>query len=157
MYETLLLMLQQHKWTRQPKSGCVAKFRKKQQTCNIGYTVKFNEPGQPIAPSAHMMRDEFKMYNECKRLFPDFQFESIQINKNFQCPRHKDGKNVGKSLLMGLGDYTGGETGVCGLKSEGIEELYDIRYKPIIFDGSKHEHWVEPYEGDRYSIVLFNL
>jgi hypothetical protein len=104
-----------------------------------------------------MMRDEFKMYNECKRLFPDFQFESIQINKNFQCPRHKDGKNVGNSLLMGLGDYTGGESGVCGLTSEGIDELYDIRYKPIIFDGSKYEHWVEPYTGDRYSIVLFNI
>ena len=39
-------------------------------------------------------------------------FEPIgynQYNKNHRCAKHKDGRNVGESYIIGLGDYTGGE------------------------------------------------
>jgi len=156
-YTDLLSMLVEYPWSRQSLGSRVAAFRKGQYTANVGFTIRFMEEGHPVMPSMAMYKNEFKIYNECKRLFPDFPFESIQINKNFECPRHRDMRNKGDTLLMGLGDYTGGRTGVQGLKQEGEDNLYDIRYSPLIFNGSQHEHWVEPFGGDRYSIVLFDL
>ena len=59
------------------------------------------------------------------------------INRNAQFTPHVDsGRGLGQSLSMivGLGDYTGG-----GLFIEG--ECHDIRYKPLEFDGWKERHW----------------
>ena len=38
---------------------------------------------------------------------------------------------------------------------EGIYKA-DSHYKPVKFNGSKYEHWVEDYEGERYSLVFFS-
>ena len=40
---------------------------------------------------------------------PKFKYTTIQYNKNHRCAKHKDGRNVGVSYIIGLGDYTGGE------------------------------------------------
>ena len=40
---------------------------------------------------------------------PKFQFTTIQYNKNMRAARHVDGRNVGTSYIIGLGNYTGGE------------------------------------------------
>ena len=52
---------------------------------------------------------------------------------------------------MGWGDYTGGElcverNGVC---------RYDIQYKPLVLDFSKHYHCVMPFVGNRFSLVFY--
>ena len=85
--------------------------------------------------------------------FPDFNYSQVQMNKNFLCPPHRDSKNIGESVLVAFGDYTGGLTGV-DINSK-VEKL-DPRLEPVRFDGSKNLHWVEPYEGKRYSLVFFN-
>ena len=85
--------------------------------------------------------------------FPEFKWTQVQMNKNFRCPEHFDPMNVGESVLISFGDYTGGLTGVK--KEDGIVK-YDSRTNPIKFDGSKYLHWVEPFEGNRYSLVFFN-
>jgi len=77
-------------------------------------------------------------------------FTSIQVNDNVVCAKHKDKGNVGTSYIVAFGDYTGGELNVEGT-------LYDIRYKPLLFDGSKQLHGTEPYVGSRYSIVFFTI
>lgn len=61
-----------------------------------------------------------------------------------------NGKGAGQSLSMivGLGDYTGGELGV-------EQSRYDIRYRPLQFDGWRSRHWTFPYEGERFSLVWF--
>jgi len=79
-----------------------------------------------------------------------FAFNSIHVNNCVICPKHKDSKNQGKSLLISFGDYEG-----CKLMVEGTE--YDTNCQPIIFDGSSLEHWNTPLiSGNKYSIVFFN-
>ena len=85
--------------------------------------------------------------------FPDFKYSQIQINKNYRIPKHKDSTNVGISTLCCFGDYTGGMT--C-INHDGIIIRADAREKPITFNGSELEHWVEEFEGDRYSLVYFH-
>lgn len=79
-----------------------------------------------------------------------FEFNSIHVNNNVECPPHKDAKNQGKSLLISFGDYEG-----CKLVINGKE--YDANCQPILFDGSKLEHYNTPLiSGNKYSIIFFN-
>ena len=73
------------------------------------------------------------------------------VNCNAQFTPHVDsGTGAGQSLSMivGLGNYNGG-----GLYVEG--ESFDIRYKPIEFDGWNLRHWTASFEGERFSLVWF--
>eukprot|EP00957_Ditylum_brightwellii_P131282 10012860-Ditylum_brightwellii.AAC.1 len=73
------------------------------------------------------------------------------INCNAQFTPHVDsGRGSGQSLSMivGLGDYIGGELAVEG-------SMYDIRYEPLEFDGWKLRHWTNMYQGERFSLVWF--
>jgi hypothetical protein len=73
------------------------------------------------------------------------------INANAAFTPHVDsGQGAGQSLSMivGLGDYTGGE--LC------VEDaVHDIRYQPLEFDGWKLRHWTRPFSGERFSLVWF--
>lgn len=65
--------------------------------------------------------------------------------------RHVDsgaGAGQSTSLIVGLGDYSGGD-----LVLEG--EQKDIRYKAIEFNGWKQRHWTMPFKGERFSLVWF--
>lgn len=75
-------------------------------------------------------------------------FTQCQINKNLQCPKHKDRANTKKSVLISLGDYTGGKIVI-----EGIE--YDALNRPTIFDGKNMEHYNTPHLGIKYSLIFF--
>lgn len=85
-----------------------------------------------------------------KSLDPNFRFTKITLNKNNQCLPHRDSTNIGVTMIKSLGDYEGGllclETG----------EKIDLRHKPFYFYGAEVTHWVEPFKGDRYTIVYYN-
>ncbi len=100
-------------------------------------------------PELESIFQEFRDFH-----FPDFEFSQVQINLNYKIPRHIDGANVGKSYLVCLGNYTGGLT--CIEYSKDNIKKVDGRKEPISFDGSKYYHWVEDFEGDRYSLVFFD-
>eukprot|EP00804_Cyclotella_cryptica_P031409 CCRYP_012212-RA/>CCRYP_012212-RA protein AED:0.33 eAED:0.33 QI:0/0.33/0.5/1/0.33/0.5/4/647/1166 len=73
------------------------------------------------------------------------------VNRNAQFTPHVDsgrgfGQNV--SMIVGLGNYTGGEIIVEGVS-------YPIRYHALEFDGWKQLHWTSPFVGERYSLVWF--
>jgi tRNA U38,U39,U40 pseudouridine synthase TruA len=73
------------------------------------------------------------------------------VNCNAEFTPHVDsGRGSGQSLSMivGLGDYAGGELYVEG-------DLFDIRFKPIEFDGWKLRHWTNHFQGERFSLVWF--
>ncbi len=80
-------------------------------------------------------------------LNPDFTYTSITVNKNFQSFPHYD-RNEGLSMITALGSFTGGNLNIEG-------QSYNIRNKVRYFDGSFQEHWTEPFEGTRYSIIYF--
>ena len=84
---------------------------------------------------------------------PDFPFTNVYINKNTVCKKHVDSKNVGKTLLVGFGDYSGGKT-VLHINDETIK--FNINRNSLIFNGSEIQHESEPFEGTRYSLVFFN-
>ena len=85
--------------------------------------------------------------------FPGFEFTGVQLNKNYRILPHKDNANIGKSWLITMGNFTGGRTIV---EMPSTLKFYDARKEPITFDGSKYLHWVEQFEGERYSAVFFN-
>ena len=70
-----------------------------------------------------------------------------RLNKNLKSKPHVDKNNVGDSYIIALGDFTGGELSIEG-------QSHNIRNRWKRFDGRK-AHWVEPFLGERYSIVFF--
>jgi len=83
---------------------------------------------------------------------PNFKFTTIQINKNVKCPAHRDKNNVGASIALGLGDYTGG--GIEQYEEDGSITYLDNHNKCVYQDGSllhKTADWV----GTRYAIIFF--
>lgn len=95
-----------------------------------------------------------KIHDEIMRIgnliCPDgFSFNSVQLNENVTCPPHKDSKNVGFSILVSFGNYTGGNIVVDNV-------VYDARHHPIMFNGAELEHYNTPdLEGHKYSLVFF--
>ena len=110
----------------------------------LGYTkVKCCNP---------ILEEVFKEFQQL--YFPDFEYTSVQLTKNFEIKRHIDSINVGESILCCFGEYMGGQTVVE--KPEG-DWILDARIKPYKFNGSKYYHYVLPFEGGtRYSLVFFN-
>lgn len=73
------------------------------------------------------------------------------VNRNARFTPHVDsgrGKGQSVSMIVGLGNYTGGETIVEG-------KPYAIRYDALEFDGWNQLHWTNSFVGERYSLVWF--
>ena len=119
-YRKLLKALEDYKYTIVSKDADKSYSKMRRDVCsnNVGYTLHIGKTEQPLLPSLCMKKNKGKIYKCCEELWGDiFDFDSgvlIQVNKNFKCPPHKDSKNNGESLLMGLGDYIGGETYIEG-------------------------------------------
>ena len=75
----------------------------------------------------------------------------VAINRRASFRPHIDsgaGHGQSLSLIVGLGDYVGGEICVEG-------DTHSIRYSPLEFDGWKKLHWTLPFQGERFSLVWF--
>jgi len=100
------------------------------------------------------------LFEEASKLMkqhnPNFKFTSIQVNKNQKASKHKDGNNVGKSYIIGLGDYTGGEVRVYDEQGDKFHDI-NIKNRWGTFDGSKLEHETLAFKGERYSLVYYNV
>jgi len=105
----------------------------------------------------------------------DFPFTTIQVNKNYAARPHVDKNNLGQSLIIGLGDYKGGELWIH--EDDGNVELtlkedialphytegallkgrnMDIRNTWESFDGNQL-HFTQPFTGNRYTLIYFTL
>jgi len=82
---------------------------------------------------------------------PNFKYSTIQVNYGFACKKHCDKNNVGPSYTISLGDFDGGELEVDDRE---YVTTYVSKNRFIKFNGN-NEHWVLPFEGERYSIVYF--
>ena len=74
---------------------------------------------------------------------------AVNFNASFT-PHVDSGTGLGQSLslIVGLGDYKGGDLFVEG-------NPHHIRYRPLEFDGWKQRHWTGNYFGERFSLVWF--
>lgn len=118
-------------------------YRKKDETTGLSLT-KCKE----MYPKLDAIFHEFgNLY------FNDFVFTQVQMNKNYLCNRHKDGTNIGESILLTLGDYTGGNT-IIEYENENKE--INSHYQLQKFNGSKYYHYTKPFQGTRYALVFFN-
>lgn len=84
--------------------------------------------------------------------YAGFDFNSVYVNKNVVCKWHIDSKNVGESLLVGVGNYTGGQS---ALRINNKERKFHIKSQSLLFNGSEIEHRSLPFKGIRYSLVFF--
>ena len=100
--------------------------------------------------------DMFKEYS--KNHFPEFEWTEIQINHmptGCRIKEHLDKINVGNSMLVSFGDYTGGTTYVKN-KNDRNYEIHDCRLQPICFNGAERLHGVHTISnGERFSLVFY--
>lgn len=82
---------------------------------------------------------------------PEFVFTTVYVNKNVKCKRHLDFKNVGQSILVGCGDYIGGQ--IMIYENE-IRHIIDIKLLSVMFNGAEYEHRTLPFTGERYSFYF---
>ena len=82
----------------------------------------------------------------------DWDFTSVQINKNFVGKPHRDKNDTSYQYACSLGDFEGGELHWI----EGSRDFQACtKNRWVKFDGRAFMHYVTPYEGTRYSIILF--
>ena len=148
-------------WGRKKGTNQYDRVGKSVQSCNFGLVKKrFNNNGnskykfdQPIQEGNNNSKFP-KIYEQLKKLIteidPNFDYDCITLNHNFLCHPHYDKQNKSPSIIVGLGEYEGGE-----LVIENCE--FDIRHKPLIFHGGTCKHWTNNYEGDRYSVIYFKI
>jgi hypothetical protein len=78
-------------------------------------------------------------------------FTSIQVNMNMPCKPHRDSNNSGLSYLIAFGDFPeGGRINISN-------QEYFVKYRPLLFDGSKEEHYVTNWRGNRFSLVYHTI
>lgn len=81
---------------------------------------------------------------------PDFEYNTITLNHNSICRAHYDKLNKSPSLIIGLGNYSGGELIV-------EDCLFNIKNNPLIFNGGISKHATNDFTGDRYTIIYYNI
>lgn len=99
---------------------------------------------------------------KCGNRSQRFPFTSVTVNVNFPSRVHRDANNEGPSVVAAVGNwsqggrlrYWPGERYSKGdLPSGPAPVKLDVR-SPVLFDGN-HAHGVEPFRGERFSMVLF--
>jgi len=119
-----------------------------------------NKRGYSIAPK--ILKPDLQEVYEMARKYgednlKDFKFTSIQFNRNYKIKKHIDRNNEHDSYIIALGDYTGGELLVYFDGKDNPPTPVDIKNKFYTFDGSKYWHEVAPFEGNRISLVYYNI
>jgi hypothetical protein len=101
----------------------------------------------------HTHRDLFIALTEFgNQVVPEgWDYQMITLNHNVLANKHVDKYNVGRSVIVGIGDYTGGDLTVWGPE----EKAYDVKDAPLFFNGSHYAHQTLPFEGTRYTIIYF--
>lgn len=101
------------------------------QIADNQHKTKRNQPIRPRPPSTH-----------------------CAINRNAEFTPHVDsgvGHGQSTSLIVGLGNIKSGGR----LLVEG--KPYDIKYKPLSFDGWNQRHWTETFTGERVSCFILQV
>ena len=104
-------------------------------------------------PELMLIFNEYRDYH-----FKDFLFDQVTINyspKGTIIRQHLDKVNVGDSVLVAYGDYTGGLTYIANNKDRNFT-ITNCRNNIEIFNGAERKHGVTAItSGERYSLVFY--
>lgn len=122
----------------------------KHRAITFGYTIARFTGVQGLSYYSKKYPEIYKEIIRIGNIINVMEFKSIHLNHNVVCPPHTDSKNIGNSILVSFGDYQG-----CNIVINNI--VYDARHNPILFNGSKLEHYnTNDLNGNKYSLVFFN-
>jgi len=129
------------------------------QTSGVGQSQAFHIVNRRLCPPDYSRNNWqraylYKLILDFAQKYVDVPWNGIMLNQNYKADPHRDRGNVGVSYLIAFGNYTGGQLKISEGPNAG---LYDINCKPIKEDFSKVLHSVEPFEGNRYSLVFYTL
>lgn len=115
----------------------------------LGYVIKYDFGWVPSRFTVKNPELSRILCQYARERYPDFKFSSIMVNKGSSA-LHVDRGNCGPSLILSLGDHVGGElwqypNTVLRIK----EELSPCE--------GRLPHITLPFEGERYSLVYFNM
>lgn len=83
-----------------------------------------------------------------------FHYNMITVNHGVKAKKHTDGKNVGDSVIVGFGDYTGGHLRLYD--SDTTYKAHSIKDAPLLFNGSVVPHETEEFQGTRYTLIFYS-
>jgi hypothetical protein len=89
-----------------------------------------------------------------ERHVTDISWNCITVNQNYTVGPHKDRNNIGQSYLIAFGEYTGGH---LKFHHGELTGSHDVFRQPLIADFGNFLHSVEPWEGNRYSLVYYQV
>ena len=95
-------------------------------------------------------------FAECN-LPPDFTWDGITVNDNYQSAMHRDKGNEAMSMTVSFGNFTGGELAILDGRPGGGQREYDTRHKLYSFHGCRDVHWTTPFEGRRFCLVFYKI
>ena len=93
----------------------------------------------------------------------EFNYTSISVNIGYAAKIHRDSNNLGPSLALAGGQYSGGE--LCTWPRDNLQQpltdfsieqsmQHNTYHNAVLFNG-KQAHSVLPYTGHRWSLVFF--
>ena len=135
------------------------------QGCTLGVTNARSEHGYVVgARTLERPGLTDLLARLIKQHKPDFEYTSIQVNKDVPCNIHTDANNLGPSYIVGFGDYEPGEDnrfpekpfhadgGGVWIQDQGA---VDCKEKWCLFDGNIPHGTMTPYKGTRYTLVYY--
>lgn len=89
------------------------------------------------------------------RVVPEgWTYTAITLNHGVQAKKHLDGNNIGRSVIVGIGDYTGGELRVWDANDENPQD-WDLKDRPTLMNGALLPHETQPFTGERYTMIFY--
>lgn len=120
------------------------------------YKGLYNTKVRDLHPELQEVFKEYANY-----YFPNHEYDSVQMTKNFLIRKHRDKNNIGNSVIIGFGDYKGGLL-VTEKPDENLKEgelsipmTHDIKANPFHFNGYELYHYNTKFTGTRYALVFF--
>ena len=126
-----------------------------------GRSVCFGRVGKRCAPPGpsrwNDKRSEVweELQEIAKKLPVPEGWTSCVVNQDLSCLWHVDSGNVGPSMIVSFGCYSGGE--LATKDASGNITLYNTCLRPLFGDFSKTRHRVMPLSGLKFSLVFFTL
>jgi len=127
---------------------------------NIGRTITFGFGDTRHGIKEYMTNQRypelFKRLAEFgNRVVPKgWEYNGITLNEGMKAKKHKDSKNLGPSVIVGIGDFTGGGIKVWDANDENPRVL-PLHDKPLMFNGGLLYHETQPFKGERYTMVFY--